>query len=302
MSGFDIRLERVVNTTPDAAFKHWVDAEARRRWYAPDNTWTVETAETDLRVGGAWHVRFGPTPEEMYVERGVFEEIDPPHRVVYTTVYEFPDGRPSFQTRVTVTFERRDDRTLLTVLDTGYPSEEQRSAYEAGWPDFLDAFERTLGTDRQHPLRRYKVRTSVAVSDMARAAEFYEGKLGLSGVVDQHDDSRVYRCGGDTSLHVYVSPRNAGTATATLATWDVADIEQVVVQLSANGVTFERYDDPSLRTDEKGIHELSNGRVAWFRDPDGNTFALEQAAPAMSSATFVRPYVQAPDAAAGEPT
>jgi uncharacterized protein YndB with AHSA1/START domain/catechol 2,3-dioxygenase-like lactoylglutathione lyase family enzyme len=277
MSGFDIRLERVVNATPDAAFKHWVDAEARRRWYAPDDSWTVEAAETDLRVGGAWRVRFGPTPDEMYVEQGVFEDIDPPHRVVYTTVYEFPDGRPSFRTRVTVTFEPRGDRTLLTVLDTGYPSEEQRRAYEAGWPDFLDAFERTLATGSQSALRHHKVRTSVAVSDIARAVEFYEGKLGLSGVVDQHDDSRVYRCGGDTSLHVYVSSGNAGTATATLASWDVADIEQVVDELSAKGVTFERYDDPSLTTNEKGIHELSNGRVAWFKDPDGNTFALEQA-------------------------
>jgi uncharacterized protein YndB with AHSA1/START domain len=145
MSGFDIRLERLVDATPDVAFKQWVDAEARRQWYAPEDGWIVE-AETDLRVGGAWHVRFGPTPDEMYVEHGVFEEIDPPHRVVYNTLYEFPDGRPSFETRLTVTFEARVQGTLLTVLDTGYPSEEQRARHESGWLGFLDAFERTLGS------------------------------------------------------------------------------------------------------------------------------------------------------------
>ncbi|MGH2805147.1 MAG: VOC family protein, partial [Thermoleophilaceae bacterium] len=59
-------------------------------------------------------------------------------------------------------------------------------------------------------------------------------------------------------------------------TWYVADLEQVVDELSANGVIFERYDDPALMTDEKGIHELGDGRVAWFKDPDGNTFAVEQ--------------------------
>lgn len=143
MTGFDIRLERVVSSTPDAAFKHWVDAEARRRWYAPEDGWIVE-AETDLRIGGAWRVLFGPTREEMYLEHGVFLEIDPPHRLVYTTLYEFPDGRPSFETRVTVTFEAHDDGALLRLLDTGYPSEEQRAAHESGWPGFLDAFERTL--------------------------------------------------------------------------------------------------------------------------------------------------------------
>ncbi|MGH2993078.1 MAG: VOC family protein [Solirubrobacterales bacterium] len=56
----------------------------------------------------------------------------------------------------------------------------------------------------------------------------------------------------------------------------MAELEQVVDELSANGVAFERFDDPSLKTDEKGIHELGDGRVAWFKDPDGNTFAIEQ--------------------------
>lgn len=143
MTGFDIRLERIVNATPHAAFKHWVEAEARRRWYAPDDGWIVE-ADTDLRVGGPWRVLFGPRRDEMYLEHGVFQEIDAPHRLVYTTLYEFPDGRASFETHVTVTFEPRGDRTLLTVLDTGYPSEDQRAANERGWPAFLDAFERTL--------------------------------------------------------------------------------------------------------------------------------------------------------------
>lgn len=143
MSRLEIRLQRVLDTTPDVAFKHWVDAQQRRRWYAPEDGWIVE-AETDLRVGGAWRVLFGPSRDEMYLEHGVFEEIDPPHRLVYTTLYEFPDGRAPFETHVTVTFEARNGGTLLTVLDTGYPSDEQRASHESGWPGFLDAFERTL--------------------------------------------------------------------------------------------------------------------------------------------------------------
>lgn len=145
MSGFDIRLERMVNAKPDAAFERWVDAGARRRWYAPEDGWIVE-AETDLRVGGTWRVLFGPSREEMYLEHGVFEEIDRPHRVVYSTLYEFPDGRPSFETRVTVTLEARGDGTLLTIRDTGYPSDEQRARHESGWAGFLDRFEQSLGS------------------------------------------------------------------------------------------------------------------------------------------------------------
>src|SRR5688572_29978681 len=125
-------------------------------------------------------------------------------------------------------------------------------------------------------LSTYRVRPSIAVSDIANAAEFYEGKLGLTVGEDQSDESRIYTCGGDTSLHVYESPAHAGKATATLATWHVADLKHVVDELGTKGVTFERYADPTLKADTKGIHELGHGRVAWFKDPDGNTFAIEQ--------------------------
>ena len=125
-------------------------------------------------------------------------------------------------------------------------------------------------------LSTHQVRPSIAVSDISRAAGFYEAKLGLRAGPEQSDESRVYPCGGGTSLHVYASPAPSVKGTATLATWYVADLEQVVDELSAAGVAFQRYEDPALHADEKGIHELDDGKVAWFSDPDGNTFAIEE--------------------------
>lgn len=121
-----------------------------------------------------------------------------------------------------------------------------------------------------------KVNASIAVSDMARSQEFYEQRLGLSAETEQADGSRVYACGGGTSLHVYPSPASAGKTAGTIATWHAADLERVVDELSAKGVTFEHYDDPPLKTDAKGIQVIDGGKVAWFHDPDGNTFAVEQ--------------------------
>lgn len=125
-------------------------------------------------------------------------------------------------------------------------------------------------------LSAYRVRPSIAVSDLVQAASFYGGKLRLTAGEAQSDESLIYACGCGTSLHVYESPAQAGKASATLATWYVADLEDVVDELGSRGVTFERYDDPTLKSDTKGIHELGDGRVAWFKDPDGNTFAIEQ--------------------------
>jgi catechol 2,3-dioxygenase-like lactoylglutathione lyase family enzyme len=123
-------------------------------------------------------------------------------------------------------------------------------------------------------LSGYKLNASIAVSDMGRARGFYEGKLGLSAARDQADGSRVYATGGETALHVYPSPAHAGGSTATLATWYVDDVDQVVDELSSGGVIFERYE--GLTADERGISpRAGGGKVAWFKDPDGNTFAVE---------------------------
>ena len=114
----------------------------------------------------------------------------------------------------------------------------------------------------------------IAVSDMGRAKEFYEGKLGLSGGEEEPDGGVRYPCAGGTQIHVYPSPENAGKSTATLAGWWVGDVEATVDELAAKGVTFEQYGEP-FNTDEKGIARFEGDYVgAWFKDPDGNILAL----------------------------
>src|ERR671910_3235730 len=101
-------------------------------------------------------------------------------------------------------------------------------------------------------LSRYKVAAAIAVSNMNRAREFYEGKLGLSVGIDSGDNLQ-YRCAEGSVFHVYLSPEHAGKSTATLAGWGVDDVEGVVEELTAKGITFEHYDEEPIVTDEKGI-------------------------------------------------
>ena len=130
-------------------------------------------------------------------------------------------------------------------------------------------------------LSSYRLNAQAAVTDMTRAEEFYEGKLGLSAVRAGADGSKVYASGGDASLVVYPSPDHAGGSTATLATWYVDDVEQMVDELTSKGVTFEHYEGVlesgfDYGTDERGISpRAGGGKVAWFKDPDGNIFSIE---------------------------
>jgi len=123
-------------------------------------------------------------------------------------------------------------------------------------------------------LSNSQVVPAIAVSDMGRAREFYEGKLGLANGAERPDGGIRYPCGGGTSIHVYPSPDNAGKSTATLAGFEVDDVERTVDELAANGVSFEQYDAGPIRTDEKGIAQIGDVKSAWLKDPDGNILSV----------------------------
>lgn len=128
------------------------------------------------------------------------------------------------------------------------------------------------------PLSDHHLRASIAVSDIDRAIAFYEGRLGLEPLAagpsaDIRMGSRVYGSGGGPALNVFQSP-TAGTTEATLATWYVDDIERIVDELAGAGVETVRYD--AYEHDARGITaRAGGGRIAWIKDPDGNTFAIE---------------------------
>jgi catechol 2,3-dioxygenase-like lactoylglutathione lyase family enzyme len=121
-----------------------------------------------------------------------------------------------------------------------------------------------------------KVSPAIGVSDMGKAKEFYEGKLGLAVGKETGDGGVDYPCGDGTVLHVYPSP-SAKPSGATLAGWDVADIEATVDELIGNGVTFEQYDAEPLKTDERGIATVDGDKIAFVKDPDGNVLGIAQA-------------------------
>jgi catechol 2,3-dioxygenase-like lactoylglutathione lyase family enzyme len=117
-----------------------------------------------------------------------------------------------------------------------------------------------------------RVGAAVAVTDMVRAREFYEGKLGLEPGENTADGGCTYRCGEGTDLHVFPSA-GAGKSESTIAGFTVDDVEATVSELAANGVEFEQYDEP-IETDDGGIADLGPVKGAWMKDPDGNVLAI----------------------------
>lgn len=121
-----------------------------------------------------------------------------------------------------------------------------------------------------------RVMTAIPVQDVDRARGFYEGVLGLRFAGGPRaDGSFEYECGAETRLFTYPTQENAGNSSATLAAWQVDDIEAIATALREKDVALEEYDMPGLRT-EDGIATLPGGRAIWFKDPDGNILNVFQ--------------------------
>lgn len=120
-----------------------------------------------------------------------------------------------------------------------------------------------------------KAFSGFAVDDLDQARRFYGETLGIN-TSEQYGLMTLHLAGGRDTL-VYPKPGHT-PASYTILNFPVDDIDSAVDELTARGVTFERYD--GLAQDGKGISRGHGPDIAWFRDPAGNILAvLKEASP-----------------------
>ena len=112
----------------------------------------------------------------------------------------------------------------------------------------------------------------VATHNPDRARAFYRDTLNLE-LVSEDQFALVFNVAG-TMLRI-TSVQELVPAKYTVLGWQVSDIVGALKSLQKKGVNFERY--PGMQQDELGIWNSPSGaRVAWFKDPDGNTLSITQ--------------------------
>lgn len=115
----------------------------------------------------------------------------------------------------------------------------------------------------------------LATRDVARARAFYADTLGLRVVSD--DGFALALDAGGTMLRIQKVDDFTPHPFTALG-WEVPDIQATVESLAVAGVAFQRY--PGMEQDARGIWRSPSGaRIAWFKDPDGNTLSLSQLEP-----------------------
>jgi uncharacterized protein YndB with AHSA1/START domain len=132
MTESTITISRSVPAAPELVFAAWTDVDRLAAWWWPQLAGT--TYDVDAREGGSYAIT---SPVIGATVGGVYTEVDPPRRLVFTWNWE-DDGEPDavVEDTVVVTFEPQDAATLVTVAHTSTAHVPDGGA-EQGWSDVL---------------------------------------------------------------------------------------------------------------------------------------------------------------------
>ena len=102
---------RIMDAPPELVFKAYTDPDLIPRWWGP-RRYATTVDKMDLRPGGVWRFVHRAADGGEYAFNGVYREIVPPKRLVYTFNYE---GAPGHEAVETVTFEEAEGgKTRMT--------------------------------------------------------------------------------------------------------------------------------------------------------------------------------------------
>jgi uncharacterized protein YndB with AHSA1/START domain len=140
-NGYSVTVQREIAAPAEELFDAWLDADNLGSWLRPGGIRETR-AETDPREGGGFRiVMVDDESSSSLLHTGTYQQIDRPHRLVFTWSSPATRFRDSI---VTVTFQpSSSDSTLVEIHQVGLPDEEAQASHHTGWSDALRELART---------------------------------------------------------------------------------------------------------------------------------------------------------------
>ena len=136
-----VTIVRRINAPPAKIYAALTEPKLMLRWWGPDAGPTL-SAEADVRPGGRFSVVFRLLNGDQHNPTGVYREVVPDKKLVFT--WEWP-GMPERDSLVTFLIEAVSGGTMLTLIHERLPDEEARRSHEEGWNGFLGKLTVFLG-------------------------------------------------------------------------------------------------------------------------------------------------------------
>ena len=136
IQSYTLSLTRDFNAPREKVFQAWTDPDILKNWFGPKGV-TTESAQIDLRVGGKYQFSLRLPDGQIATHQGVYREIDPPNKLVFTGVLDGQGCEGSAglyaETVITLEFQDTGSATRLTLTHDFLPTEASKESHSFGW-------------------------------------------------------------------------------------------------------------------------------------------------------------------------
>ncbi len=121
----------------EQVFAAWADPARAALWWCPSDCALLD-CEMDVRSGGRWHRSMRVPGGNVITKYGVYREVEPPARLVFSYTTDYGNGTVDPETVVSLTFAAIPGGTRLTLWHTEFEAVEVRDSHGGGWITALD--------------------------------------------------------------------------------------------------------------------------------------------------------------------
>lgn len=150
----ELVMTRVFDAPPRAVFEAWTDPAQIAQWFGPANV-QAEVLELQARPGGRYRLSaLNSTGQQVHIVGGIFREVTPYSRLVFTWQWEVGTGDPAkdpnAEMLITVTFKPKGKQTEMTLHQINFASDDSRDKHTHGWSGSLEKLAAYLAKSAAH--------------------------------------------------------------------------------------------------------------------------------------------------------
>jgi uncharacterized protein YndB with AHSA1/START domain len=138
-----LTMKRSFDAPAKAVYRAWIDPAQIARWIGPRSV-KAEVKTMQARVGGAYKIVMHHGGGKVSTVQGVYHELVPGERLVFTWAWLGDDGKPGHESQVTLEFRAAGKKTEMTILHENLSTKDARDRHEHGWIGSFDKLEEVL--------------------------------------------------------------------------------------------------------------------------------------------------------------
>ena len=141
----ELVVTRLLDAPRPLVFDVLTDPRHVLHWWGPEG-FVANRAELDPRPGGSWRVCMRSPEGVQYCAHGVYREIVPPERLVFTWAWSEPDSSRAPETLVMIDLEDLGEQTLLTLRHGIFETVDARDSHRWGWTSCIERLSKFVRT------------------------------------------------------------------------------------------------------------------------------------------------------------